>query len=529
MYIDEATRRWDPPLGTALYLEALQYFRRASALLPDDEAPFRHEAMALAERGSWDELELISRRRAKLRPAQAWPWMTLGLAEHRLGHLEKASVAFDAGFGKLPPDERARLMSLKRLLPTGQLAFADTMAAPQREQLTDMYWALANPTLLLEGNAVLNEFRARVVHSELLWTNEEYKMSGADTDRGEIFVRWGPPDDISTYAPTAVGFVPLSWMYRRTGLNFFFRLPPTLGVARIEQFYRGNMLEPNMAKRPAIWENVPVMRRGVDSLPVQIARFRGTADSIDVAVFAGIRAGALRAGMPTDTNVLKTGLFAIDAAGQVVARVTNTIRTGEKDTLALTSQRWRTRIPATTAYVRVEALETDALRIARAIRQLDGFTTAGFGTSDVLIGSRITSPTNLVDARWSDFTVAPVNGNTIRSGQPLDLLWEVYLPTVVDGTARYRVSLVVQRVEQKGLVAVSAKVLGSVRDAIVRAGRQDRVAIEYDRSVAGAALYTESLRLDLGSARRGRYVLTVTVQDLQAERSVTRRRELTIF
>ena len=36
------------------------------------------------------------------------------------------------------------------------------------------------------------------VHAELLWTNEEYRLKGADTDRGEIFIRWGPPDDMST-------------------------------------------------------------------------------------------------------------------------------------------------------------------------------------------------------------------------------------------------------------------------------------------------------------------------------------------
>ena len=57
------------------------------------------------------------------------------------------------------------------------------------------------------------------------------------------------------------------------------------------------------------------MRRGVDCLPVQIARFRSSRDSIDVAVCGGIRAGALRFGSPTDTTVLKTGVFVIDGAG----------------------------------------------------------------------------------------------------------------------------------------------------------------------------------------------------------------------
>ncbi len=523
MYIDEATKLWNPPLGASLHLEALRYFQRARALLPDDESPFRHEAMALAERGSWDELELVARQRSRLRPGQAWPWLALGLAEHRRGQLAKAGAAFDSGFSRLPTDERTRLESLKRLLPTSQETYFDTLPSSTRAQVTNLYWDLANPTLLLDGNLVRNEFRARVVHAELLWTNDEYRMKGADTDRGEIFIRWGPPDDISTLGPET-----LTWMYRRTGLNFFFNQPPTLGTARISQFYRSYMLEPNKAKRPAIWENVPIMRRGVDSLAVQIARFRSSTDSVDVAVFAGIRAGALRAGMPTDTNVLKTGVFAMDGAGRVQTRVTDVIRTGEKDTLAMQSHRWRTRIPTSAAYLRVEALETDALRVARAIREVNGFTTSGFGSSDVLIGTRVMAPANAESARWSDFTVAPVNGNALRRGQPLDLLWEVYEPTAVDGTARYRVSIVVQRVEGRGLVGVTAKLAGTLRDAVVRSGGTDRVAVEYDRSVAGGPVRTEYLRLDLGSARAGRYVISVTTRDLQAERSVTRQREVVI-
>ncbi len=526
MYIDEATRLFDPPLGVSLYLESLEYFRRARALLPDDETPFRHEAMALAERGRWDELELVARQRTRLRPAQTWPWMALGLAEHRRGQLSKAGAAFDSGFSRLPSEERARLMSLKRLLPTPQLAFFDTLDAARREQLTDMYWDLANPTLLLDGNPVLNEFRARVVHAELQWTNEEYQLKGADTDRGEIFIRWGPPDEISTHdIPYASR---LTWMYRRIGLNFRFNAPPTLGTARITQFYRSFMLEPNMARRPAIWENVPVMRRGVDSLPVQVARFRSRTDSIDVAVFAGIRAGALRAGMPTDTTVLKTGVFAIDAAGRVQSRVSDAMRTGEQDTLVLTSRRWRMRVPASAAYVRVEALETDALRVARAIREVSGFATRGFGSSDVLIGTRITAPTSMDTARWSDFTIAPVNGNAVKRGQPLELLWEVYEPTLVDGAARYRVSIAVQRAERRGLVGVAARVAGGVRDAVVRAGGNDRVAVEYDRLAVGGPIRTEYLRLDLGSARAGRYLLTVTVRDLHGNRTISRQREIVL-
>lgn len=522
-YIDGATKKWDPPLGVALHVEALRYFRRARDLHSDDESPLRHEAMALAEGGRWAELSQVAAEHTRRRPGHAWGWLALGLAEHRRGLMAPATAAFDSGFARLPPDERARLESLRRLMPTSREGHFDSLPPARREAETALYWDLANPTLLLGGNPVQNEFRARVVHAELLWTNEEYRLKGADTDRGEIFIRWGPPDDISTLDQYT-----LVWMYRRVGLHFVFNQPPTLGVAYLQPGHRSYMLEPNRARRPALWENVPLLRRGLDTMALQVARFRGSADSIDVAVYAGIRAGALRAGLPTDTSLVKTGVFAVDGAGRTLSRVTGVLRTGETDTLAWNDQRWRLRTSARAAYLRVEALDPDAERVARGLQMLDGFPLSGFGSSDVLLGTRVTAPAAIDRARWSEFTIEPLRGNGVRRGQPIDLLWEVYEPAPIDGTARYRVSIVVQRIERGGLVGVSARVVGTVRDAVMRNSGNDRIAVEYDRVVPASPVRTESLRLDLGSARSGRYLLTVTMRDLNSDRTVSRQREVAI-
>lgn len=365
------------------------------------------------------------------------------------------------------------------------------------------------------------------VHAELLWTNEEYRLKGADTDRGEIFIRWGPPDDMSTLDQYT-----LVWMYRRVGLHFVFVHPPTLGVAHLQPGHRSFMLEPNRARHPALWENVPLLRRGLDTMALQVARFRGSTDSIDMAVYAGIRAGALRAGLPTDTSLVKTGVFAVDGAGRTLSLLTGVLRTGELDTLAWNDQRWRLRTSARAAYLRVEALDPDAERVARGLQMLDGFPLSGFGSSDVLLGTHITAPAAIDRVRWSEFTIEPLRGNGVRRGRPIDLFWEVYEPAPLDGTARYRVSIVVQRIERierVGLVGVSARVVGTLRDAVMRnSGGTDRVAVEYDRVVPASPVRTESLRLDLGSARSGRYLLTVTMRDLNSDRTVSRQREVSI-
>ena len=524
-YIDAATKTWNPPLGDGLYVQTGEYFRRARILLPDSVLPFRHEAMLLASRQRWEELSSLAKSRIAQRPGQMWPWLTMGIAQHRLGNGARAAATLDSGFARMSGSDRDRLMSRARLLPTGQQKWFDTLSAVAKAQLNGVYWNVANPSMLIDGNPVYDEFRTRVAYAELMWTNEQMNVHGADSDRGEILIRWGPPDDESTLGPDPAY---LLWLYRGRGLNFWFNITPTYGTANLTQYYRSNMLEPNELKRSAIWSHLPVMRRGVDSLPVQIARFRSSRDSIDVAVYGGIRAGALRFGSPTDTTLLKTGVFAIDGAGRVQTGVVDAMRTGQKDTLALVARSWRTRIPASAAYLRVEALETDALKVARAIRDVAGFTNSGFGSSDLLIGTRNTPPTQTTGARWRDFTVAPITGNAIRVDQPIDLLWEVYEPSLVNGSARYRVSIAVQREERAGLVGVAARLASRLRDAVVQSKPAGRVAVQYEQSSAGDAVRTEYLRLDLGGAKRGRYVLTLELKDLNSNAIVTRTRDIVL-
>ena len=119
-YIDDATKTWNPPLDDGLYVQAGEYFRRARILLPDSVLPFRHEAMLLASRLRWEELSALAKSRIAPRPGQMWPWLTMGIAPHRLGNGARAAAALDSGFARMSGSDRDRLMSRARLLPTGQ-------------------------------------------------------------------------------------------------------------------------------------------------------------------------------------------------------------------------------------------------------------------------------------------------------------------------------------------------------------------------------------------------------------------------
>ena len=55
--------------------------------------------------------------------------------------------------------------------------------------------AAAPPLLTLTNeNEYRLEFLARVVFADFRWTDDDLNLRGADSDRGDIYVRYGPPD-----------------------------------------------------------------------------------------------------------------------------------------------------------------------------------------------------------------------------------------------------------------------------------------------------------------------------------------------
>ncbi|MCP6756459.1 GWxTD domain-containing protein, partial [Klebsiella pneumoniae] len=72
-------------------------------------------------------------------------------------------------------------------------AFA-TLGANNRRGVESMYWLLADPLTLTTENEFRIEFLSRVTYAEMRWTDETLNLKGADTDRGDVYVRYGPPD-----------------------------------------------------------------------------------------------------------------------------------------------------------------------------------------------------------------------------------------------------------------------------------------------------------------------------------------------
>jgi GWxTD domain-containing protein len=220
-----------------------------------------------------------------------------------------------------------------------------------------LYWMLTDPLSLTPQNEHRLEFLSRVTYAELRWTSDDLDLRGADTDRGDIHIRYGPPPVLLSLAGGGDAFSNSEmWMYGR-GLSFVFSMPPTWGTGRFSGDY-ADVARRVRAAEPVRWDNLPI-NKTLDSIPVFVARFRAGADSTDVFLSADVpvtsspRGSTSRASRWTSTSSSSTG------PRPVRARLDARGRERGADPVQLRA--WRNRVGPGTNVYRVEALQPDAL------------------------------------------------------------------------------------------------------------------------------------------------------------------------
>ena len=529
-------RAADEWTGQLDYFQAADYFTAALRANPNHGRALRHAFMALAERKRWEELREAATRRLGVAPWDGHAWLATGLANHRMGDYRAAAAAFDSALVLLGEEDRARYTRLSRLLrPTPQRGrktsdsadFAGADSA-RRERIERLYWAIADPLAMTPDNEHRLEFLARVAYAELRWTSEDLDRSGADTDRGDIHIRYGPPDAVYAFAPGRPdhGASLVVWRWR-DGLSFVFRQPVTYGTATL---YENSIEKARVVREvtPVRWGNVPITR-SLDTIPVQVVRFRAPGDSVDFVVFAHVPVDSLFESLDVRRGALDVDyrIYANDAS--VVRRdsTRQVIESGStSDAIALRG--WRDRLPAHAQLWRVEALQPDGMRAARAMGSIARDTTSGFGTSDLLVAARVLPRETTTGARWSDFNVAPSVGR-FRQGAQIALLWETYALAERDGAARYRVSVTLEKLRREGALGMAARVISGAGEIAGRTARgRGKLSIAYDRTVAPLPVSVDYLTLEMGEAPPGRYRLTLEVTDQVAKRTARRARTIVI-
>ncbi len=516
--------------GEAAYRSAEEGARALYAMAPEHPQAFRAFASVLLTRNRWTELEQLARTHTGRSVGDVSGWLALGLAHARQRQMEAAREAFDAALARLSPAERARLDQIERIMPPREARRFARADAATREASAQSTWFLADPLWSSDDEQPRLEFLARVAYAELRWFEPEDRAVGVDTDRGRIYVRYGPPDQIARldYRPPdnapgrmSPAGITYFWIYE-SGLVFAFTGNARQARQRMA-FDDAAVVANIMDREPARWDNIATRR--IDSLAVQYVRFRAGRDSTELFVatrapverLSDIRGAALAA------RVWLIGQSTPDMAGAPL-RVA-------PDGLSA----WVNTVPNGTYVWRAEVVTVGQATAARATAPVllgddpaTGFLREGYAMSDVLVGTAARDAGAM--QRWRDAPVVPLVG-ALRDRAQVGLVWETYDLAAREGRSRYTVTVTVSREQARRRGAtgdLSASVVGALAStAGVRRGR-DALTITYEREVAAAPRVVDQLTLDLRELPAGSYRLTVEVRDRATGRATARETALTI-
>ncbi|WP_396221311.1 GWxTD domain-containing protein [Gemmatimonas sp.] len=536
-YVNSIATKIEPPTGDNDHATALGCFSRAVAADSSNLRYSRHLYMAYAERKKWQDLATVAARRASQFPLDFQAQLALGLAYHRLANEEEATRAFDSAFVLMDETEATRLRNLSRILrpraskemkgQVGDSASWATLPSAQRDGLEAMFWMMSDPLALTQENEFRLEFLARVVFADFRWTIDEMDLRGADTDRGDIYVRYGPPDFEMTLPGSTTdsrtrldGGVTLVWDYN-SKLTFFFDLQPGFATGRVSMFDR-NYVEQLRDAVPVSFANVPASRL-LDTIPMRITRFRSGADSSDAVIAARVPIDSLIRANALDRVPVDIDLRIFDQFVKVRGMESDQLIFARDSSTAPLDRAWTRRVGPGINVVRVEAFQGDSKRGARAMTRLDPTTNVGFGMSDVLLGSKPESRDGVtMPSRWRDVAITPSVGSFARNSA-IGLLWEMYDLVPRDGMTKYRVAITVEREDRMGAVGFAVRVLDNVGRAVGRSQQsRDRFTIAFERQGGAVPVQVEYLSLDMTQAPPGGYRLRVEVTDLANQKKTAR-------
>lgn len=544
-YVNTIANKILPPTGDADHAEALALFSRAVGADSTNLMYSRHLYMGYVERKRWTDVVAVASMRARQFPLDFQSQLALGLAYHRLANEKGATIAFDSAFALMDDNEANRLKNLVRIMrprPRAKSSGTDHVAdsaswtklpSSQREGLEAMFWMMSDPLALTQENEYRLEFLARVVYADFRWTVDDLNLRGADTDRGDVYVRYGPPDfemtipgGTSDSRQRLDGEVTLFWDYTNS-FTFFFDLKPGYATGRLAFDDRNYVAQMNDVV-PVSFANVPVTRL-LDTIPMRIARFRSGADSTDALITALVPIDSLVRGNALERVPIDVDVRIFDQFVRVRGMESDQLTFARDSSAGSLGRLWSRRLGPGINVVRVEALQADSKRGARAMARLEPATNVGFGMSDVLLGNKPELRSGVVTpSRWRDIAITPSVGSYAR-GSSLGLLWEMYDLVPKDGQTKYRVAITVDRADRDGVTGFTLRVLDNLGRAVGRAQQsRDRFTISFDRQGGALPVLVEYLSLDMTQAPSGGYRLRVEVTDLANQKNTARSTEFRI-
>ncbi len=531
-----------PESGLAVKERIFKYYRSALRYDPTHIAASKRLLLYNLEDNLLPEYMSIARRLADAHPDHPEANLYLGLGLHALGREEEAGEAFDKALAAMSPEEKAPFLSPEPVMRPRPAKAYKQLDQESRGRFEDLFWRMSDPLYLTDANERQLEHLSRVAYADLRFSEPASGRRGWETERGIIFIRYGPPDVIArvTRSISQGATSTIIWAYSGS-TAFMFRQQPGYFYTRFAGDYEWLANEARY-HQPAAYANIPSIPLLLE-IPVQVARFRGDSpQDLAVEIHSELPLEGLAAGLDLEESEIETGFFLLNMQGEKIVREVKTEVLSYADAPARNPLRsWRLHLPAAGRLVAaVEARDLTSWRaaVARDTFTAEFFTDDSLSVSDILLADNIRLLSRKPKRR-SDFDIAANAARRYVPDQPVLMYYELYgLDRDAEGFASYEVSLAVtvRSLSREGTILGGDRnplaILGVLADAwgFTIVG-DDRLELRFSRTLdmKDRDRATEYHSLDLRKAPPGEYEITLKVWDNQRQQLASRTRTFTVI
>lgn len=539
------------PRAEAAYDRATRHLRQALDSDPRRRAVYDHVVRLAVLSGEFEAAVSDLAEMYVQFPDDYEMWLYTGLVNHRLGQFDAAEVAFNKAVELMDGETREAYTDLTLILPPED--WDEFQDAP--EAFAERYWTSRDPRFLNASNERRTEHYARLVEAELLYRSEDLGIPGWRTERGRLYVRYGPPQ-LDVVIEGAFGAVVEQFSERNDvfavdpdrpagpevvnrfnvwdygdGTRFVFEDPGRNGQFRLyslpadvyglatvhnpEAMDFVQIAEDEVRRQPERYTFESPGRQV--ELPYRVAAFKGEGGRTDLYVNYGIPvAGSPEEGVQEDVDVtVKTGAFLIGPERDLLVERRRTVY-GLRGAQIVPFQQTRLWTSTEAMSARPEdgyevSLEFETATgqtsaVQRRAVDVPNFSGGDLQLSDVLLAYYVEEADRGEPGRVfrDGVSVQPAPWGVFGAGDPIYLYFEPYGLGIENGQTDYEVEASLRTKDTStGIRRLARRIFGGDGTAVSSA-----FEVQGDRSDDTVYLF-----LDATGQEPGLYTLTVTVRD----------------
>lgn len=399
-------------------------------------------------------------------------YLYLALAFHRNNQYESAYKNYQMAWKKMEEAEQNFYSSIEPLLSTKAGKAFINKTDSEKIKFTNLFWQSKDPMFLTDFNERLMEHFARIAYANLRFGFPHKNIEGWQTDRGKVYIRFGPPfrqmRTTASLRKTSPGnrnplissketwnYPDFQFVFEDRFLNRNYQFKWGLGA---DDDYL-DIFNQAIKKVPELYK--PDFGGGIFDLPVITRQFDSTDSLKTIYIFSGIPIESVNRRNYTIQNRmeadLQKGLFVFDDSWSPVVKnkknVTLQFSPDSKfqnrfflsvDSLKLAPNSYNFAIEFFDAQGKNLVRFLDTLQIINPEK-------SKINISDIILANDIRLKTSITKINRTRIDITPNFDFSFGIGQDLFIYYEIYnLNKNQTGRTNYQISHIIRRLDPKG-------------------------------------------------------------------------------